>query len=272
MMLTDNPDCHAGCRRRTMSRRVWFMALCLLGMTGCVIPTPGLDSGAARRNIRGQTPGQFQPGRTTRAEVMLALGEPDAVSPDERTLAYRSEKIAAIFLVGAGYTGGGGSIKKDEYLVLVFDAHGRLQKTERSSHWLGSADPALKLGLTAATSRRDSNIRIETRASWLSGVDDYRAKGFVGAEWVPGMLVLTNTQLRFYSGSQFGNEGAVFSLPYKAMAEAREDRLFIGRLLAVRTRAGQHYAFQIRGYSSRTIDREALGRIQQFLDSKIPRG
>jgi len=56
------------------------------------------------------------------------------------------------------------------------------------------------------------------------------------------------------------------------MAEVSEDRLFIGRLLAVRTRAGQHYAFQIWGDSSWTIDRAALSWIQQFLSCKIPRG
>lgn len=265
MKLTENADSHVVSR--------WLVAalVVLLGMTGCVIPTPGLDSGEARRNIRKESAGQFQPGKTTRADVMLTLGEPDAVSPDEHMLAYRSEKVAAIFLVGAGYSGGGGSIEKDEYLVFEFDERKRLRKTERSTHWFGSADPAQKLGLSAAATRRDSNIRIETRASWLSGVDDYRKKGFVGAEWVPGTLVLTDTRLRFYAKSKFGNEGAVFSLPYKAMAAASEDRLFIGRLLAVHTRAGQHYAFQIWGESSWTIDRAAVSKIQQFLSAKIPR-
>ncbi|MCX6867218.1 MAG: hypothetical protein NTV46_13550 [Verrucomicrobia bacterium] len=240
MKLTENADSHVVSR--------WLVAalVVLLGMTGCVIPTPGLDSGEARRNIRKESAGQFQPGKTTRADVMLTLGEPDAVSPDEHMLAYRSEKVAAIFLVGAGYSGGGGSIEKDEYLVFEFDERKRLRKTERSTHWFGSADPAQKLGLSAAATRRDSNIRIETRASWLSGVDDYRKKGFVGAEWVPGTLVLTDTRLR-------------------------EDRLFIGRLLAVHTRAGQHYAFQIWGESSWTIDRAAVSKIQQFLSAKIPR-
>lgn len=245
-------------------------ALLMLVSAGCIIPTPGLNSGAARRNIRKETEGQFQPGRTTRAEVMLALGEPDAVSPDERRLAYRSEKVAAIVLVGAGYSGGGRSIEKDEYLVFEFDRRDRLLKTQRSTHWVTSADPLQKLGLTEAASRRDANIRMETRASWLSGVDDYRAKGFVGAEWVQGRLVLTDSQLRFFSRSKFGNEGAVFSLPYTALAEASEDKLFIGRLLALRTRAGKHYAFQIRGDSSWTIERAKLLEIQEFLSAKIP--
>jgi hypothetical protein len=266
-----NQDCRAARCWHARPLRV-LAAILMLVPAGCIIPTPGLNSGAARRNIGKQTPGQFQPGKTTRAELMLALGEPDAVSPDERKLAYRSEKIAAIFLVGAGYSGGGGSIERDEYLVFEFDARDRLQKTERSSHWFGSADPERKLGLTASATRRDSNIRIETRASWLSGVDDYRSRGFVGAEWLPGRLVLTDTHLRFFSKSKFGNEAAVFSLPYTALAEAREDKVFIGRLLALRTRAGQHYAFQIWGDSTWSIDRAALQKIQQLLGARIQQG
>lgn len=249
--------------------RLALLAVLLGCNTGCIIPTPGLNTGEARRNINKNTAGQFQPGRTTRADVILALGEPDAVAPDEHKLAYRSEKIAAILVAGAGYSGGAAPIEKDEYLVFEFDGRGRLIKSERSTHWFTSADPSRKLGLTSNAIPRDSDIRIECSASWLSGVDDYRTKGFAGAEWIKGRLVLTDTQLRFYSRSRFGNQGAVFSLPYKAIAEVSEDKIFIGRLLAVRTRAGQHYAFQIWGDSTWAIDRKKLGEIQQFLSAKI---
>ncbi|MCX6876986.1 MAG: hypothetical protein NTW21_24700 [Verrucomicrobia bacterium] len=256
---------HAGSRR-------CLVAALACGVTGCIIPTPWIDSGAARHNIRKETPGQFQPGRTTRAEVMLALGEPDAVAPDERKLAYRSEKICAIWLVGGSYSGGGGSLEKDDYLVFQFDAGGRLRKTERSSHWLTSAALDRKLGTTApAASRRDAGIRTETRANWLSGVDDFKARGVTEAKWVPGKLVLTASELRFFSRSKFANAPPIFILPYTTITEASEDKLFIGSLLAVRTRTGKHYAFQIQGDSAWSIDRQALREIRDFLDSKIHR-
>lgn len=41
----------------------------------------------------------FAPGQASRAEVLLAMGEPDSVSTDESTLTYRWQSIDGIIIV-----------------------------------------------------------------------------------------------------------------------------------------------------------------------------
>ena len=134
------------------------LALALtLATSGClIIPTPEYDSGKARANINKKTPQRFEPGKTTRAEVMMALGEPDAVTPDERKLAYRSEKVCGLWFVGGGYSAAGGTITKDRYFVAEFDERGVLLKAERSSTWIGSKYASSLLN--ASTNAARSNV------------------------------------------------------------------------------------------------------------------
>ncbi len=82
--------------------------LAVLGVSsGCIvvpIPTPEHTpmGTVTRKNIGTKTTGWIQPGRTSLADVLLKLGEPDQVSPDGWKLAYRWQKVRAYVLVGAG--------------------------------------------------------------------------------------------------------------------------------------------------------------------------
>jgi len=249
--------------------RLVAVTLCCLTLAGCIIiPTPQFNSGNARRNLGPDTPARFEPGKSTRTDVLLALGEPDAVSADERTLAYRSEKVAAYLLVGGYGTGAAAPLTRDEYLVCEFDARGRLTKVERSTQW-GSAKLERKVAPSGSVGGPTAKVRIDTRASWLSGVDDYRTKGFADAKWVQGRLVLTDTELRFFSRSDFGNAPPALSLPLRTLSAASEDRIFIGSLLAVHTRSGKSYAFQIWGDHKWTIDRNKQSELAAILNRKI---
>ena len=105
----------------------------MFGATGClVIPTPHSDSGYARTNVNQHAQEQFVPGKTTREDVIVALGEPDAVSMDEHHLAYRSEKVVALWIVGGGYSTTGGTIYKNRFCVFEFDSQGRFQTVRQT--------------------------------------------------------------------------------------------------------------------------------------------
>src|SRR5262249_1344933 len=69
----------------------------------------------------------IHPGATTREEVLLKFGEPDAVSRDERMFAYREQKVLAFVLVFAG-TPTGGAIPADQYFMVQFDNAGVVQE------------------------------------------------------------------------------------------------------------------------------------------------
>ena len=70
----------------------------------------------------------FIAGQTSRADVLLAIGEPDLAADDESWMAYESiyGKGGVLFVVaGGGAAGGVGSEKvQHRYLVLEFDANG----------------------------------------------------------------------------------------------------------------------------------------------------
>lgn len=254
---------------------VWLLfALLFVGVAGCIIiPTPGLDSGETRTNIDKHTPEQFTPGRTTRAEVMLALGEPDAVTPDERKLAYRREKIAAIWLAGGGYGGGaGGSFDTDRYVVAEFDATGRLLKIAFDRYGLGSLDPDKLLDIAAVITNRDASVHFQARANWLAGVKDYKSPGDPSAVWVSGRLVLSATELRFYGRGKFANEPPEFALSYAAMQAVRLERFYFCRLLVIDGRGGENHAFRVWGDPAGRSERETVGAAYEFLRSKINPG
>ena len=72
------------------------------GSIGCLVIPMNYDSGAARTNVNDHVQKQFTAGQNLREDVLLTLGEPDAISRDERNLAYRSEKVAAWWIMAWG--------------------------------------------------------------------------------------------------------------------------------------------------------------------------
>ena len=242
-----------------MSRLVWHAPLLLTFagcLTGClVIPTPHTDSGHARANVDRHTPEQFTPGRTTREEVIMALGEPDAVSRDELQLAYRSEKIVAFWVVGAYGSGKGGTIYKNRYHVFDFDPQGRFQCAKQTGQYSmveGAHEPLLD---SPALTSGDSNGVAATIAGdpvrcgysksfWLAGVDGYRSKGAKSMVGEPGLLLLTESNLVFVTAFQFANTEPALMLPLATVAEARVDEGSACRLV-VRLKTGQVHSFRI---------------------------
>ncbi len=108
-----------------------------VALSGClVVPTPHFNAGTARANLDKQTPAKIELGASSLEDVLLRLGEPDAISSDGRKLVYRSEKVIAIWLAGGGYQGVAGALTKDRYLVLEIDDGGVVQN-RRSVSLLG---------------------------------------------------------------------------------------------------------------------------------------
>lgn len=116
------------------------LALVSVALQGCVIlpvPTPehGLLSG--RGEITEADVAFLEAGKTTREELLLRFGEPSTSLNDERILVYHWQAVRGYVLVAVGGRGGGDAdawpVPKD-YLVLVeFDEHGRLRRSERTA-------------------------------------------------------------------------------------------------------------------------------------------
>ena len=112
--------------------------LTLINLTGClIIPTDAYLS-YSRENIAEGPPAAVVPGKTTREEVLLNLGEPDEASWDEMELWYLASKMKAIIIVGDR----GGEIDRDYIHVIRFDRNGFVEtlRTDNAPHRAPLAD------------------------------------------------------------------------------------------------------------------------------------
>ena len=106
------------------------IVLSIIGM-GCLpVPVPFTWYGKqSRTNVSEEIALTIIPGQTTKQEVFLALGEPDEVSPDGRTLVYRWAKVKLLLIPVFG-PGPIGTTGKKYELVITFDERGVVEKQE----------------------------------------------------------------------------------------------------------------------------------------------
>jgi len=110
-----------------------ILIVCTLAMSGCMAGMfPTIEHRSSRTGTRGEIPVKsidfIQPGTTTRADVILALGEPDLVLDDDKWFAYRWVMTSGYWFVFvyAGYSGGGSmnECAKTYGLLIEFDDRG----------------------------------------------------------------------------------------------------------------------------------------------------
>jgi hypothetical protein len=246
---------------------VALLALC----AGCVIiPTPEHDSGKARFNVNVEIISRIQPGASTIEDVILCLGEPDAVSSDERRLAYRSEKIVAYWIAGGGYSGGIGALTKDRYLLFELDAAGVVTKSDPSVTWLVSTSPdrLLRAGEAGVRPPGGEAARFSATAVWYPHCDGLTFST-AGSPAGVGQLVLTATALEFRDSRQFGNAEPELVLPYEALNGCRLARFGFGRHLVVRTKSDVAHTFSLSQVQGVNKGEDTVDGVCRFLEAHI---
>jgi hypothetical protein len=195
-------------------------------LAGCVFPVwwgPGFYSGS-RDNIRDDGPTFIVPFRTTREEVLLALGEPDGEAPDGSWFSYGSAwtkgggGVVAIVAAGGGAAGGFIGTEKAEFrrLLVRFDTRGTViesrfeaETCRQTTSWgfvmsggdrAGGNEPTPCLDIDATELRREQQLAsvgsggappATYKGSWCSGWTTNRAR------FVPGTVLVTDTALVF---------------------------------------------------------------------------
>ena len=259
-----------------------LLALILaLSATSCVIiPTPHYDSGFARNNVNGHAQEQFLPGKTTREDVIVALGEPDTVSRDERLLAYRSEKVVAWTVMGGGYNGAGsaasGAIYKNYFHLFELGPKGLYQTNrqtgqwgvEEGAHW----DPKLNLSALSFGSSNEVVVDVSRCGYWLPNVDGFRSKGATQISGESGELMFTETNLIFTSASQFANAGPTLKLALTSISKVYVDKNLSKRRLVVHTDGARVHSFEIvktNGSGASSQDISAMQAACDYIQSII---
>lgn len=118
-----------------MQRRLFFHAgavFTAIFLAGCLIIPTDYYTAHSRENTGEKPQESIIPGTTTRQEVLLKLGEPDEISPDETELWYDAEKVKALVIVGDR----GGAIILHYLLIIRFDKNGVVesQRVEELAH------------------------------------------------------------------------------------------------------------------------------------------
>jgi hypothetical protein len=130
-----------------MACRMVLLVLAGVGLSGCfLIPTPSV---VGYSEIANRTIESLAPGRTTRADVLMKLGEPGERLEDDRIFVYHWEQVAGFGMVPTAL---GATITNDHYLALEFGPDNRLKRVkEFSGDWLHPlTSPGRNLGQWAS--------------------------------------------------------------------------------------------------------------------------
>jgi len=116
-----------------MLSRMALLAITGLGLSGCIIiPTPSHGGVAA---ITKETIESFEPGKMTRADVLLRLGDPDKRLEGDRYFVYQWTRTHGYFWVTLAYQLGTGPIRYWHYLGLEFTPDNRVKRVKVIDPW-----------------------------------------------------------------------------------------------------------------------------------------
>jgi len=187
--------------------------LLVLAMTGCVpIIYPARYEKPSRQNLTDAVPAFIETGRTTMADVVLALGDPDTVAADESWVAYASTYReggggAALVLAGGGQMGLlGGATKQMLYrrLLVRFDDAGVVKEATLDVVDCSEAD--FFLGQAAGSSPPCFDVDSRDVAAYdlatrLAAAGETNVLVFSRTEWLTtherGMVAVSDTAIHF---------------------------------------------------------------------------
>jgi hypothetical protein len=109
--------------------RMALVTLAALGSSGCIIiPTP---SHGGVGLITKETIDSFEPGKTTRADILLRLGNPAERLEGDRLFTYTWEEVQAYIIYAVPYvTGGVAPLFAPYHLCLEFSPENRLKRVQ----------------------------------------------------------------------------------------------------------------------------------------------
>lgn len=165
-------------------RTIVIMSMALLLLAGCPFPVPPGYQRNSRENLEDRVPAHIKLSETTREDVIMALGEPDAVSEDESWIEYGSAYcVGGMGVIVAG-GGGAGAIAgygmQYRRLVVRFDSLGFVTQPTFESEtclqfWGGAGSKAGETEPCLDIFGSDIPLRYNLPAKRTVGCDDSTA-------------------------------------------------------------------------------------------------
>jgi hypothetical protein len=118
----------------TINCAMALLALTGLGLSGCIIiPTPSHGGVGV---ITKETIESFEPGKTTRADTLLRLGDPAERLEEDRFFVYQWKRIHGYFFAGGGYSGVAAVLLATHSLGIEFTPDNQLKRVKVIHPWL----------------------------------------------------------------------------------------------------------------------------------------
>ena len=197
-------------------RRIAAALAITLALTACVpIPLLSHTVTGSRENLGDSMPGAIVEGKSTREDVLLALGEPDRRGIDDRWFTYESASSLGgvqVVLVPPGYAEPAALATREEvrYRVVVvrFDPQGVVTAAHFAEHvcrqWrpgFEEAHPCVDLAAGVEPIARGSSL--DARATLGSEAGERLRDSFIdaayrrGDHWIDGAAFVTNRAVYF---------------------------------------------------------------------------
>jgi hypothetical protein len=247
-------------------RNLWCGLLMLILPACIIIPVPRYDTAETRRNISEQEISVFKPGITTRRDVILALGEPDAVSIGERRLVYCRQQVVAWGMIagfeGPAAAGDAGDICDTDFFVAEFDVGGVLINFAEAKHF-----PEM---IPRLSNYGGNKVILQKTANWYPDMNGFHPLWHKSVYGNRGQLLLTDIELIFIAYEPFANDGPDCRIAFSAIAAVRLDAFGPACRLVIRGKTGALNSFDILKPKGWMItEKEASQQVHEFLQKKI---
>jgi hypothetical protein len=242
-----------------------------LFVSGCIIvPTPHFNSGDARANFDKKSLPDIHPGVTTREEVLLKFGEPDAVSRDERMFAYREQKILAVCLVFAG-TPTAGAIPADHYFLVQFDDTGVVQERGPGPARIIPLAPDALVETNGWTSESagvmEPGTAITGLAIWHPNTPGHDEISLDPKNLDLGFVTLTPDEIQFRNNNELFNSEPEWTLPYHSLTNFKVVTGLLGPRVVIWTRDAHVHSFSFTYWHPNRKAKAAAKLIQSKIES-----
>lgn len=247
-----------------------ILYLMILTVSGCmIIPVPRYDTAPSRCNISEQETRRFEPGATTRRDLILALGEPDAVSIDERKLVYCWQRVVAWWIIvgfeGTAGAGDAGEIYDADFFVAEFDARGVLVRFAESKRF-----PEL---VPTLSSYGDHRILLQNSAKLYAGVDGFKGIWYRVNNGIPGQLLLTEHAVIFIEDALLSNAAPTREWAYPLIRKERLAKFGRSRRLVLYDHSGGVSSIEVLDPTiiGMMVDVESVQKAHAIIQTRINR-